>query len=95
MNTHARLRWLLALGTLLALVLSACGSAASAPIKVGSKDFTEEFIVGEMYALMLENEGFTVERKHNLGGTPVAQAAITKGDIDLYPEYTSTGLLTV
>jgi len=80
---------------LLAFVLSACGGAASAPIKVGSKDFTEEFIVGEMYALMLENEGFTVERKHNLGGTPVAQAAITKGDIDLYPEYTSTGLLTV
>lgn len=96
MNTNARLRWLLPLGMLLALVLSACGgSAASAPIKVGSKDFTEEFIVGEMYALMLENEGFTVERKHNLGGTPVAQAAITKGDIDLYPEYTSTGLITV
>jgi osmoprotectant transport system substrate-binding protein len=96
MNTTARLRWLLPLGMLLALVLSACsGSAASAPIKVGSKDFTEEFIVGEMYALMLENEGFTVERKHNLGGTPVAQAAITKGDIDLYPEYTSTGLITV
>jgi osmoprotectant transport system substrate-binding protein len=96
MNTTARLRWILPLGMLLALVLSACGgSAASAPIKVGSKDFSEEFIVGEMYALMLENEGFTVERKHNLGGTPVAQAAITKGDIDLYPEYTSTGLITV
>jgi osmoprotectant transport system substrate-binding protein len=87
---------LLAIGMLLTLVLSACGgSASSTPIKVGSKDFTEEFLVGEMYALMLENEGFKVERKHNLGGTPVAQAAITKGDIDLYPEYTSTGLLTV
>jgi len=91
-----RLGRLLALGMLVVLVLSACsGSASSAPIKVGSKDFTEEFIVGEMYALMLENEGFKVERKHNLGGTPVAQAAITKGDIDIYPEYTSTGLLTV
>jgi osmoprotectant transport system substrate-binding protein len=44
---------------------------------------------------MLENEGFTVERKHNLGGTPVAHAALTKGNIDLYPEYTSTGLLTI
>ena len=91
-----RFGMLLAIGMLLTLVLSACGgSASSTPIKVGSKDFTEEFIVGEMYALMLENEGFKVERKHNLGGTPVAQAAITKGDIDLYPEYTSTGLLTV
>ncbi len=64
-------------------------------IKVGSKDFTEEFIVAEMYAQLLEHAGFTVDRKLNLGGTPVAQAAIVKGDIDLYPEYTSTGLLTV
>ena len=96
MTLSGRFGRLLALGMLLALVLSACaGSASSAPIKVGSKDFTEEFIVGEMYALMLENEGFKVERKLNLGGTPVAQAAITKGDIDLYPEYTSTGLLTI
>jgi osmoprotectant transport system substrate-binding protein len=68
---------------------------ASGTVKVGSKDFTEEFIVAELYALVLENAGFTVERKINLGGTPVAQAAIVNGDIDLYPEYTSTGLLTV
>jgi osmoprotectant transport system substrate-binding protein len=79
------------------------GNATSAPagggekgtIKVGSKDFTEEFIVAEMYAQLLENAGFKVEKKLNLGGTPVAQAAIVKGDIDLYPEYTSTGLLEV
>jgi osmoprotectant transport system substrate-binding protein len=44
---------------------------------------------------MLEENGFTVERKLNLGGTPVAQAAIESGEIDLYPEYTGTGLLTV
>ncbi|MDQ2997283.1 MAG: quaternary ammonium transporter [Chloroflexota bacterium] len=95
-SMSGRFGMLLAIVMLLTLVLSACGgSASSTPIKVGSKDFTEEFLVGEMYALMLENEGFKVERKHNLGGTPVAQAAITKGDIDLYPEYTSTGLLTV
>ena len=64
-------------------------------IKVGSKDFTEEFIVAELYAQVLEHAGLTVERKINLGGTPVAQAAMVNGDIDLYPEYTSTGLLTV
>jgi len=95
MNLSARFSRLLALALLLVLVLAACGGTASAPIKVGSKDFTEAFIVGELYALMLENEGFKVERKHNLGGSPVAHAAITKGDIDLYPEYTSTGLLTI
>jgi len=74
-----------------------CGSrgASQVTLKVGSKDFTEEFILGEMYALLLEDAGFKVERKFNLGGTPVAHAALTNGDIDLYPEYTSTGLLTV
>ncbi|MGQ4645920.1 glycine betaine ABC transporter substrate-binding protein [Lyngbya aestuarii] len=64
-------------------------------IKVGSKDFTEQFILGEMYALVLEDQGFPVERKLNLGGTPVAQAALESGQIDLYPEYTGTALLTV
>ncbi|MBI4787615.1 MAG: quaternary ammonium transporter [Chloroflexi bacterium] len=83
-------------------VTAACASPTpSAPgkvsgtVKVGSKDFTEEFIVAHMYAQLLEQAGFTVERKINLGGTPVAHAALLKGDIDLYPEYTSTALLTV
>lgn len=73
------------------------GQAANSggPIVVASKDFTEEFILGEMYAQLLENAGFTVERKINLGGTPVAQQALLNGEIDLYPEYTGTGLLTV
>ncbi len=70
-------------------------TGAGGSITIGSKDFTEEFIVAEMYAQLLESAGFTVTRKLNLGGTPIAQAAIVKGDIDLYPEYTSTGLLTV
>ncbi len=79
---------------------SSTGATTVAPgskgtITIGSKDFTEEFIVAEMYAQLLENAGYKVTRKLNLGGTPVAQAAIVKGDIDLYPEYTSTGLLTV
>ena len=83
-------------------VVTACASPTtsvpgkpSGTIKVGSKDFTEEFIVAHMYAQLLENAGFTVERRINLGGTPVAHAALLKGDIDLYPEYTSTALLTV
>lgn len=74
---------------------SPAASSAGAVIKVGSKDFTEAFILGEMYALVLEKAGFQVERKLNLGGTPVAQKGLETGEIDLYPEYTGTGLLTV
>jgi osmoprotectant transport system substrate-binding protein len=74
---------------------TAAPAAAMGTIKVGSKDFTEEFIVAELYAQLLEDAGFTVEKKLNLGGTPIAHTAITNGEIDLYPEYTSTGLLTV
>jgi osmoprotectant transport system substrate-binding protein len=69
--------------------------AASASIRVGSKDFTEQFILGEMYALVLEEAGFEVERKLNLGGTPVAHEGLLNDEIDVYPEYTGTGLLTI
>ncbi len=84
---------------LILLTLAACGggngAAGGATISVGSKDFAEQFILGQMYALMLEDAGFNVERRLNLGATPVAQAAIESGDIDLYPEYTGTALITV
>jgi osmoprotectant transport system substrate-binding protein len=73
----------------------AAGGGTKGTLKVGSKDFTEEYIVAHMYADLLETAGFAVERKINLGGTPVAHQALTNGDIDLYPEYTSTGLQTV
>ena len=88
---------LLALLTMLTAI--ACNLSSNSSngtlLKVGSKDFTEQFILGEMYALVLENKGFEVERKLNLGGTPVAQAALESDQIDLYPEYTGTALLTV
>jgi len=84
-------------------VLSACGgdtgSASSRPVVVSSKNFTEEIILGEMYAQALENAGIKVDRKLNLGTTDIAQEALVKGGanggIDLYPEYTSTGLIAV
>lgn len=69
--------------------------AAAEPIKVGSKNFTEQFILAEMYAAVLENAGFEVERKINLGGTLIAHQALTTGQIDLYPEYTGTALSAV
>lgn len=65
------------------------------PVRVGSKDFPESIIIGEMYALLLENAGIEVERKLNLGGTAVAHEALLSGDLDVYPEYTGTGLLVV
>jgi len=61
-------------------------------VRVGSKNFTEQFIVAELYAAALEQAGFKVERKINLGGTLVAHEALRTGAIDLYPEYTGTGL---
>lgn len=70
-------------------------AAAADPIKVGSKNFTEQYILAEMYAALLEKAGFQVERKINLGGTMIAQQALTTGAIDLYPEYTGTALSAV
>jgi osmoprotectant transport system substrate-binding protein len=81
--------------TLLFALVAACGKGDGSTIRVGSKDFTEQFILGEIYALALENAGFKVVRRLNLGGTPVAQAGLASGEIDLYPEYTGTALLTV
>ena len=57
---------------------------AAGAIRVGSKNFTEMYIMGELYAQLLEANGFTVERTFDLGATPVAHGAITQGDIDLY-----------
>jgi osmoprotectant transport system substrate-binding protein len=79
---------------LLVALAVGCGDGGTT-IKVGSKDFAEQFIVGEMYAQLLENAGFRVERRLNLGGTPVAHAGLLSGEVDLYPEYTGTGLMTV
>lgn len=63
-------------------------------IRVGSKDFTENLIVAELYSLALEDAGFKVERVMNIAGS-VVHTSITSDEIDLYPEYTGTGLITV
>ncbi|WP_246754702.1 MULTISPECIES: glycine betaine ABC transporter substrate-binding protein [Rhizobium] len=77
------------------MVVSTVKPAAAEPIKVGSKNFTEQYILAEMYAALLEKAGFQVERKINLGGTLIAHQALTTGQIDLYPEYTGTALSSV
>lgn len=97
MTRIPRRRLLAALGCIActpAAWLSA-GCARPERVKVGSKNFTEELILGEMYALLLERQGLAVERRLDLGSTQVAMAALARGDIDLYPEYTGTALLVV
>ena len=64
-------------------------------IVVGSKGFTEQLILGNMVALMMENGGFKVDRKVGLGGTVICHEAIVRGDINVYVEYTGTGLTTI
>ncbi|WP_441492713.1 glycine betaine ABC transporter substrate-binding protein [Bosea sp. 2RAB26] len=81
--------------TVAAMILVGLSAAAAQTIKIGSKNFTEQFIVAELYAAALEGAGFKVERKINLGGTLVAHEALKSGAIDLYPEYTGTGLNAV
>ena len=95
MKSVFRLIALSLLAFLATVLLASCNQTSTTAIRVGSKDFTEQFILGEMYALVLENNGLPVERKLNLGGTPIAQASLINGQIDLYPEYTGTALLTV
>lgn len=63
-------------------------------IRVGSKDFTEGLIVSEIYALALEDAGYKVERVFDIAGSLV-HTALMNDEIDLYPEYTGTGLLSV
>jgi osmoprotectant transport system substrate-binding protein len=83
-----------ALAILAAAPLAGCGRRlGSNTIKVGSKNFTEELILGELYAQTLEGNGFEVTRRLDLGGTDIAMAALQRGEIDLYPEYTGTALL--
>jgi osmoprotectant transport system substrate-binding protein len=80
-----------AVATVLAVMAFGIGASAQT-LKVGSKNFTEQFIVAELYAAALEAAGFKVERKINLGATLVAHEALRSGAIDLYPEYTGTGI---
>ena len=76
------------------LLLASCGGRAR--IVVGSKNFTEQVVLGEILAQQIERRmGVPVERRLNLGGTLLAHEALVRGSIDLYPEYTGTALMAV
>jgi osmoprotectant transport system permease protein len=75
---------------------AALAGHATADVVVGSKNFTEQVILGELLAQKIERDtGLTVERKLNLGGTLICERALAGGDIDVYVEYTGTSLTAV
>ena len=96
---------LLAIGAVSALTLSGCAAGtdgasggalaeydlSGVSISVGSKDFDEQLVLGEMMVAAFEAAGATVDNKVNLGGTNVARAALESGEIDIYMEYNGTG----
>ena len=79
------------------LALAGCAnSGGKHTIRVGSKNFTEQVVLGEIFAQHLEHRLHqSVERRLNLGGTLLAHEALVNREIDLYPEYTGTALAAV
>ncbi len=76
--------------------LLSCGPGeTSTPVVVGSKNFTESVILGELVAQTIEGVGCSVDRKFNLGGTFVCDRAITAGSLDIYVEYSGTALTAI
>lgn len=71
--------------------LPGCGSASAArrpTVVIGAKQFTEQWVIGELYKQALTEAGYNVELKSNIGSTNIIDGALTSGQIDLYPEYT-------
>ncbi len=83
--------WWLVLALIAALLASAVGTAGAAePVKVGSKRFTESYVLGEIVRQTLERAGVPAEHRQGLGNTAILEQALASGQIDVYPEYTGT-----
>jgi osmoprotectant transport system substrate-binding protein len=81
---------------LVLLVTAGCGKRGGETIVVGSKNFTEQIVLAELFAQQIEaHSALRVERRLNLGGTFICHDALVSGKIDLYPEYTGTALTAV
>jgi osmoprotectant transport system substrate-binding protein len=92
----------LAVLSALALALGACGGGgndiattatattpapSATPVRIGTKDFTEQYILGELYRQALEARGFVVDLKRNVGSSEIIHQALDNGVLDMYPEY--------
>jgi osmoprotectant transport system substrate-binding protein len=91
-----RHRWNADCVILLSLLLCSCAPSHSNRIVIGSKNFTESLMLGELLAQQIEaHTNAKVERRFYLAGTYICQQAILSGRIDLYPEYTGTALTAI
>jgi osmoprotectant transport system substrate-binding protein len=96
-----RIQLFVVLSATLALVVAACGGgtgpgpAAKPTVKIGSTNFSEQLILGELYGQVLEANGYAVERKFNLGNREIVQPALESGQIDMDVEYLATLLAFV
>jgi osmoprotectant transport system permease protein len=78
------------LAAILFAIFAFCSVAQPKEIVVGSKRFTESYVLGEIARIALQKAGFTVEHKQGMGGTIILWQALRGGDVQLYPEYTGT-----
>jgi osmoprotectant transport system substrate-binding protein len=86
----------LAAGLALTTAAAAHRDAAAKPtITLGTKDFTEEFVLGQLYKQALEAKGYKVNYKENIGSTEIIDTALTSGKINAYPEYIGEIVQTV
>ncbi len=83
----------LSLGLALLLVVLVTGLVLAAPIRIGTKNFTEQFVVGNLMAILLEDRGYDVDLKTGMSST-VMREAMESGDLDLCMDYTGTQWLT-
>ncbi len=81
---------LAALAAAVIAMLASAGAPAAEPIRIGSKNFNESYLLSEMAAQVLEESGFEVVRQFGLGGTLICFEALVNDEIDLYVEYTGT-----
>jgi osmoprotectant transport system substrate-binding protein len=75
---------------------STSAAASEKPaVVLGTKNFTEQYVLGELYRQALEAKGYDVTLKSDIGSTEIIDAALTSGEINVYPEYTGTALTVV
>lgn len=96
LKCHTLLIGMLILSFFSLFFLSCTKDTDCSTIRIGSKSFSEQFILAEIMAQLIENRTtLKVERIFNLGGTMICHNALMNGEIDLYPEYTGTGLTAI